>query len=93
MNEYTRKPGRIGVFLVARIPALRPDVAVLDVRLPDGSGISVCRESAPRAVLPADQARHAAPHPKPPPSPHATQDTDHPQRPRGVPPPPRSRRT
>ena len=107
MNEYTRKPGRIGVFLVddheifrrgirallagepgidvvgeaetasaalARIPALRPDVAVLDVRLPDGSGISVCRESAPRAVLPADQARHAAPHPKPPPSPHATQE-------------------
>jgi hypothetical protein len=65
MNEYTRKPGRIGVFLVARIPALRPDVAVLDVRLPDGSGISVCRESAP----------------------HATQDTDHPQRPQGRPAP------
>jgi len=28
----------------ARIPALRPDVAVLDARLPDGSGIDVCRE-------------------------------------------------
>lgn len=28
----------------ARLPALRPDVAVLDARLPDGSGIDVCRD-------------------------------------------------
>jgi DNA-binding NarL/FixJ family response regulator len=29
---------------IARIPALRPDVCVLDARLPDGSGIDVCRD-------------------------------------------------
>ncbi|HSJ61280.1 MAG TPA: response regulator transcription factor [Jiangellaceae bacterium] len=29
---------------LARIPALRPHVAILDVRLPDGDGVSVCRE-------------------------------------------------
>jgi hypothetical protein len=65
MNEYTRKPGRIGVFLVARIPALRPDVAVLDVRLPDGSGISVCRESAPHATQDTDHPQHPQGRPAP----------------------------
>ncbi len=29
---------------LARIPAVRPDVAILDVRVPDGNGIEVCRE-------------------------------------------------
>jgi two-component system, NarL family, response regulator DevR len=35
----------------SRIPALRPHVAVLDARLPDGSGIEVCRTV--RAVDPS----------------------------------------
>jgi DNA-binding NarL/FixJ family response regulator len=34
---------------MARIPVAGPDVAILDVRLPDGEGVSVCREI--RALL------------------------------------------
>lgn len=37
-----------------RIPALRPDVAILDGRLPDGSGVDVCREV--RSVDPSIKA-------------------------------------
>ena len=37
-----------------RIPALRPDVAILDGRLPDGSGIDVCRDI--RSVDPSIKA-------------------------------------
>jgi DNA-binding NarL/FixJ family response regulator len=29
---------------LSQLPALRPDVAVIEARLPDGSGIDVCRE-------------------------------------------------
>ncbi len=34
----------------ARIPPTQPDVAILDVQLPDGSGVEVCRDV--RAALP-----------------------------------------
>lgn len=29
---------------LARIPAVHPDIAVLDIRLPDGNGVELCRE-------------------------------------------------
>jgi two-component system, NarL family, response regulator DevR len=38
----------------ARIPALQPDVALLDGRLPDGSGVEVCR-----AIRSVDPSIHA----------------------------------
>ncbi|WP_166877871.1 response regulator transcription factor [Salinibacterium sp. ZJ450] len=53
----------------ARIPATTPDVALLDVRLPDGNGIDLCRELNAQALPTGfliftahddEQARHAA---------------------------------
>lgn len=41
--EVVGEAGTVADALV-RVPATRPDVAVLDVRLPDGSGVEVCRE-------------------------------------------------
>jgi DNA-binding NarL/FixJ family response regulator len=34
----------------ARVPAARPDLVVLEIRLPDGNGVDLCREL--RALLP-----------------------------------------
>jgi DNA-binding NarL/FixJ family response regulator len=47
--EVTGEAGTVASAL-CQLPAQRPDVAVLDVRLPDGSGIAVCREI--RSTLP-----------------------------------------
>lgn len=52
LREVLEESGRISVVgesglaeeALRRIPAIRPDVAILDGRLPDGSGIDVCRE-------------------------------------------------
>lgn len=73
VREALEDSGRIAVVgeaatageAVAQVPTVRPDVAILDVRLPDGSGVEVCREirdlvPALRCVmlssLPADDA-------------------------------------
>lgn len=51
---------------LARIPAVQPDVAVLDVRLPDGNGIELCRELLSRVpdvrclMLTSDSSDEAA---------------------------------
>ncbi len=37
---------------LARIPVLRPDVAVVDVILPDGNGIELCRDLLSRSDEP-----------------------------------------
>ena len=42
---------------LAQIPALQPDVAVLDVRLPDGNGIELCRDLLSK--MPARRAQTA----------------------------------
>jgi two-component system, NarL family, response regulator DevR len=47
--EVVGDAGTLASALV-RLPAVRPDVAVLDVRLPDGDGISACRSI--RSMLP-----------------------------------------
>ena len=44
----------LAVEATSRLPALRPDVAVLDARLPDGSGVDVCRDV--RSVDPSIKA-------------------------------------
>jgi DNA-binding NarL/FixJ family response regulator len=50
---------------IREIPALRPDVAILDLRLPDGTGVEVCRQVRAREptvaclILTSFDDRHA----------------------------------
>ncbi|WP_159229286.1 hypoxia response regulator transcription factor DosR/DevR [Mycolicibacterium vanbaalenii] len=41
--DVVGEAGSVGEAMT-RIPAMQPDVAVLDVRLPDGNGIELCRD-------------------------------------------------
>ena len=47
--QVVGEAGSVGEALL-RLPALHPSVAVLDVRLPDGNGVELCREI--RSLLP-----------------------------------------
>ena len=47
--QVVGEAGSVGEAML-RLPALRPSVAVLDVRLPDGNGVELCREI--RSLLP-----------------------------------------
>src|SRR4051812_49703323 len=50
---------------LARVPAVRPDVVVVDMRLPDGNGAEVCRQL--RARVPSVRAPVLTSYPDPDP--------------------------
>ena len=47
---------------VARIRATRPQVAVLDVQLPDGTGVEVCRGASDELALAGDNFNTTSPY-------------------------------